>query len=102
VLLGHRSPQRRLILILDNARDHHATLLRPFLTARRRVLSSAFLPPHSSDLTRLDAHAQAVYSQPILSAAHGPPSRRLGPTGSVEKNQCSTCQIVRHYLSRSV
>ena len=54
VLLRHRSPQRRLILMLDNARYHHATLLRPFLTERRQVLSCAFLPPYSPELNPIE------------------------------------------------
>jgi len=43
-----------------------------------------------------------VYPQPILSAAHGPGSRRLGSTESVEKTQSSPRQIMRHYLGRYV
>jgi len=53
-LLRHRSPQRRLILMLDNARYHHATLVRPFLTEKHRVLSCAFLPPYSPELNPIE------------------------------------------------
>lgn len=53
-LLRHRSPQRRLILTLDNARYHHATLLRSFLAERRQVLSLAFLPPYSPELNSIE------------------------------------------------
>ncbi len=38
VLLRHRRPQRRLVLMLDNARYHHATLVRPFLREKHQVL----------------------------------------------------------------
>lgn len=46
-LLRHRRPTRRLVLVLDNARYHHATLLRPYLTEKRHLLSLSFLPPYS-------------------------------------------------------
>lgn len=53
-LLRHRSPTRRLIVVLDNARYHHATLLRPLLAARRQVLSLSFLPPYSPELNPIE------------------------------------------------
>jgi transposase len=53
-LWRHRRPDRRLVLVLDNARYHHATLLQPFLTAHRAVLSCAFLPPYSPDLNPIE------------------------------------------------
>jgi transposase len=53
-LLRHRRPQRRLLLVLDNARYHHATLLQPLLAAHRPVLSCLFLPPYSPDLNPIE------------------------------------------------
>jgi transposase len=53
-LLRHRSPTRRLVVVLDNARYHHATLLRPYLTERRQVLSLSFLPPYSPELNPIE------------------------------------------------
>ncbi len=53
-LLRHHRPHRRLVLILDNARYHHATLLHPLLAAHRDVLSCAFLPPYSPDLNPIE------------------------------------------------
>lgn len=53
-LLRHRSPTRRLVVVLDNARYHHATLLRPFLTERRHLLSLSFLPPYSPELNPIE------------------------------------------------
>src|SRR5271157_1113337 len=53
-LLRHRRPHRRLVLVLDNARYHHATLLQPLLAAQREVLSCAFLPPYSPDLNPIE------------------------------------------------
>lgn len=53
-LLRHRSPTRRLVLVLDNARYHHATLLRPYLTETRHLLSLSFLPPYSPALNPIE------------------------------------------------
>lgn len=53
-LLRHRSPTRRLVLVLDNARYHHATLLRPYLTEKRHLLSLSFLPPYSPALNPIE------------------------------------------------
>jgi len=54
VLLRQRSPTRRLILMLDNARYHHAILLQPFLTAKPGVLSGACLPPYRPELNPIE------------------------------------------------
>ncbi|MGH8252279.1 MAG: IS630 family transposase [Steroidobacteraceae bacterium] len=53
-LLRHRAAPKRMILVLDNARYHHARLLRPFLRGYRRVLSLLFLPPYSPQLAPIE------------------------------------------------
>jgi transposase len=53
-LLRHRSIRRRMIIVLDNARYHHARLLRPFLSRYRRILSLLFLPPYSPQLASIE------------------------------------------------
>lgn len=53
-LLRHRSPTRRLVVVLDNARYHHATLLRSYLTEKRHLLSLSFLPPYSPALNPIE------------------------------------------------
>ena len=53
-LLRHRPSKRRLVLILDNARYHHATMLQPFLAERRHFLSLSFLPPYSPELNPVE------------------------------------------------
>ncbi len=53
-LVRHRPADRRLVLILDNARYHHATMLQPFLAERRRILSLLFLPPYSPELNPVE------------------------------------------------
>lgn len=49
-LLRHRRRGRRLVVVVDNARWHHARLLQPWLRAHRHVLRLDFLPPYSPDL----------------------------------------------------
>jgi transposase len=53
-LLPHRARDRRLVLILDNARYHHARLLQPSLDARRGGVRLDFLPPYSPDLNPIE------------------------------------------------
>jgi len=53
-LARHRPSKRRLVLILDNARYHHATLLQPYLAEKRRILSLLFLPPYSPELNPVE------------------------------------------------
>ncbi len=46
-LLRQQTPGRRMILVLDKARYHHAKLLAPFLRRHTRHLRLLFLPPYS-------------------------------------------------------
>ena len=48
-LLRHRRERRRQVVILDNARYHHARSLHPWLHAHRDVLCLHFLPPYSPE-----------------------------------------------------
>jgi transposase len=54
-LLKHGGSRGRLIvIILDNARYHHATLLKPFLQKYRKRLKLEFLPPYSPELNPIE------------------------------------------------
>jgi len=53
-LLRHRSPRKRMVIVLDNAGYHHARLLKPFLRKTRRVLSLLFLPAYSPQLASIE------------------------------------------------
>lgn len=44
-LLRQQTPGRRMIVVLDNARYHHAILLAPFLRRNAPHLRLLFLPP---------------------------------------------------------
>ncbi len=53
-LLPHRARGRRMVLVVDNARYHHARLLRPFLDSRHARVRLDFLPPYSPDLNPIE------------------------------------------------
>ena len=53
-LLRRRTRGKRMVLILDNARYHHAKLLAPFLSKYRKVLTLLFLPPYSPQLAPIE------------------------------------------------
>jgi transposase len=53
-LLRQKTPGRRMVLVLDNARYHHAILLKPFLRMHARQLRLLFLPPYSPQLAPIE------------------------------------------------
>ena len=53
-LLRHRSRGKRLALILDNAKYHHARVLQPWLQQHRKQLTLLFLPPYSPELNPIE------------------------------------------------
>lgn len=54
VLLRHARPNRKIILVVDNARYHHARVLHRWLHRHRRRLQLDFLPPYSPDLNPIE------------------------------------------------
>ena len=54
LLLKHRSRDKRLVLVLDNAKYHHARVLQPWLNQHRGLLTLLFLPPYSPDLNPVE------------------------------------------------
>ncbi|MHA1395871.1 MAG: IS630 family transposase, partial [Promethearchaeota archaeon] len=53
-LLSRHPPDKKLLLVLDNARAHHAKALTPFLEANERRLELIFLPPYSPDMNPME------------------------------------------------
>lgn len=49
-----RYPTGKIVLILDNARIHHAKLLQPFLKEQAHRLELLFLPPYSPELNPIE------------------------------------------------
>jgi len=54
LLLKHRPRNKRLVVVLDNAKYHHARALRPFLHRHRKQLTLVFLPPYSPELNPIE------------------------------------------------
>jgi len=53
-LLRHRKKGKRIVVMLDNARYHHAKVLREFLRKKRKVLRLEFLPAYSPELNPIE------------------------------------------------
>lgn len=47
-------PNKRIVMILDNAKIHHAKLLNDFLQENSDKLTLFFLPPYSPNLNRIE------------------------------------------------
>ena len=47
-------PSGRIVMILDNAKIHHAKLLRDFLEENSERLELVFLPPYSPNLNKIE------------------------------------------------
>ncbi len=47
-------PTGKIVMILDNARIHHAKLLKPFLEEQKNRLELVFLPPYSPKLNLIE------------------------------------------------
>ena len=46
--------KKRIVIILDNAKIHHAKLLTDFLESNKSRLSLLFLPPYSPNLNKIE------------------------------------------------
>lgn len=53
-LVRHKRKGRTMLVILDNARWHHAQALQPWLKEHRKQLRLDFLPPYSPDLNPIE------------------------------------------------
>ena len=47
-------PKGKIVMILDNAKIHHAKLIQPFLNENLKRLELVFLPPYSPKLNRIE------------------------------------------------
>ena len=54
LLLRHRRRAKMMVLFLDNAKYHHAAVLRPFLRHHRKKLGLEFLPAYSPELNPIE------------------------------------------------
>lgn len=53
-LLRHRRRGKKMVVLLDNGRYHHARILRPFLEKHSSHLWLEFLPPYSPKLNPIE------------------------------------------------
>ena len=53
-VIFHQLSDRRLVVILDNAKYHHANFLKPFLRCHRKQLKLEFLPAYSPELNPIE------------------------------------------------
>ncbi len=53
-LVLERYPTGKMVIILDNARIHHAKLIQPFLKEHEDRLELVFLPPYSPQLNLIE------------------------------------------------
>ena len=49
-----RYPKGKIVMILDNARIHHAKLIQPFLEKVKNRLELMFLPPYSPEFNLIE------------------------------------------------
>ena len=60
-------PIGKIVIVLDNARIHHAKLLQPFLEQMKKRLSLVFLPPYSPQLNLVEGLWKWLRSDRFLS-----------------------------------
>jgi transposase len=53
-LVLDKYPNGKIIMVLDNARIHHAKLIQPFLELKKDRLELMFLPPYSPDFNMIE------------------------------------------------
>ena len=53
-LVKHHNDNKKMVVILDNARWHHAKLLKPWLLDHQDILQLDFLPPYSPELNSIE------------------------------------------------
>jgi hypothetical protein len=54
MVLKKRKWRKKLVLILDNARYHHATMIKPWLNTNKKWIKVIFLPQYSPDLNNIE------------------------------------------------
>jgi transposase len=53
-IVNSKKKGKKIILILDNARYHHATMIQPWLNKNVNKIQVLFLPPYSPDLNNIE------------------------------------------------
>lgn len=53
-MIQHRNPEKKMLVVLDNARFHHAKALEPWLDKHVDDFKLEFLPPYSPELNHIE------------------------------------------------
>lgn len=53
-IVRSKKMRKKIILVLDNARYHHAVMIQPWLKKNRSKIQLLFLPPYSPDLNNIE------------------------------------------------
>ena len=104
-LLRYRTRGRRIILVLDNARYHHAVILAPFLRRHAAHLKQLFLPPYSpqrADRAALETDSAASNAQPLLPHTRRRAQSRQRLLQSLALSERDLAEAMLHYLRRRV
>jgi transposase len=52
--INNNGRKKKILLVLDNARYHHAKIIQPWLKEMKDVIELFFLPPYSPDLNAIE------------------------------------------------
>ena len=52
--IDNEGKKKKILLVLDNARYHHAKMIQPWLEEMKDVIELFFLPPYSPDLNAIE------------------------------------------------
>lgn len=64
-------PNKHVILVLDNARYHHAIVLKDFLKQQEDNLTLLFLPPYSPNLNLMERVWKVLKERVVANCYHG-------------------------------
>jgi transposase len=53
-VVRHKKRDQKMVLVLDNARYHHAKAIQPWLKEHRKIVALDFLPPYSPELNPIE------------------------------------------------
>jgi len=95
-LLKQRRGKRKVVLILDNARWHHARQIRPWLHKNRKRISLFFLPPYSPHLNPVER----IWKLTRYNCTHNRYFNELSEVLKVVKDQFSLWRKPNKMLSR--
>ncbi len=94
-LLRRRAKGKRMVVVLDNARYHHARSLKPLLRKYRRALMLLYLPPYSPQFNVIERvwNSRAGWPPTIGTSPHStnssPRPRPSSPDGATQTRRCA-------------